>query len=393
MQDNTNNNPFNINQAFLQIMAKEQESRQSSKMRGEVGSLFRDDSITSFFDLLRKEVIDSWEPDPAPDSIVISEAERTAKMAQELKVVEVQEDRFQTWLREECPLAKLETFLAVTKRKDGTKKFFRHAAQRYYRFNQFAPEFSDKELFKYLIELDVAGLTPRSIKQHRMALKRWWRVLGYQWPLDGVTVSDEIQEETPPTFSAEQVSRLVSLVKEKGTPEQKYYFALSTVFGCRAGELGNITAKNFQWNDDDTGILTVPTLKRGKKRVHHIPEGLTPFLKEYSYMAKPSCNTIMGEKFHRFCKHIGFPIPKMPLKNHVDMNGKKIHVKGYGWHAIRHSLVTELVETHVSEIYISQWMGWKSQQSMVRRYAILDALKVDKEVQEKHPFLPLWTSW
>jgi len=390
---NSTNNPFNINQAFLELMSREQEAHQSPKLKGEVGALFRDDNIKSFFDFFRKEVIDSWEPDPSPDSIIISEAEKTAKIAQELKIVDIQEDRFNTWLKEECPLAKLETFLTVTKRKEGTKKFFRHAAQRYYKFNNFAPEFSDKELFKYLIELDVAGLAPRSVKQHRMALKRWWRVLDLKWPLDGVTVSEEIQEETPPTFTAEQISRLITLVKTNGDLEIKYYMALSTTFGLRAAELGNVTAKNFQWNDDNAGILTVPTLKRGKKRVHAIPEGLTPFLREYSYIAKPSCNTIMGEKFHRFCKHIGFPIPKMPLKDHVDMNGKKIHVKGYGWHAVRHSLVTELVETHVSEIYISQWMGWKSQQSMVRRYAILDALKVDKEVQEKHPFLPLWTSW
>ncbi len=395
MQDNINNNPFNINQAFLELMSREQAAHQPEKLRGEVGSLFRDDSIKSFFDRRREEVRDSWEPDHAPDSIVISEAEKTLKMAQELDIISVQEARFDTWRHsEDCPLTKLETFLTVTKRKQGTRKFFMHAAQRYYKFNKFTPQFTDKELYDYLVELDVSGLAPRSVKQHRMALKRWWRVLGKQWPLEGITVSDEIQEDEPPTFSKEQITRLIMLVKEKGTPEQKFYFVLSTVFGFRAGELGSITAKNFQWNDDNTGTLIVFTLKRGKKRVHHIPEGLTPFLKEYSYVAKPSCNTIMVEKFHRFCKHIGFPIPKMPLKAHVDMNGKRIHVKGYGWHAIRHSVDTALVETNViSEIYISQWMGWKSQQSMVRRYAVLDALKVDKEVQEKHPFLPLWTSW
>ena len=393
MQDNTNNNPFNINQAFLEVMSREQQVHQSSKMRGEVGSLFRDDSIKSFFNRLREEVIDSWEPDPAPDSIVVSEAEKTLKMAQELDIVDAQEVRFNTWRKsEDCPLAKLETFLKVTKRKEGTKKLFMHAAQRYYKFNKFAPQFTDKELYDYLVELDVSGLAPRSVKQHRIALKRWWRVLDLKWPLEGIVINDDAQEDMPPTFSKEQIARLISLVKEMGTPEQKFYFTLSTIYGCRAGELGSVTAANFLW-DGNGGILSLQTLKRGKKRVHSIPEGLTPFLKEYSYVAKPSSNTVMGEKFHRWCRQLGFPIPKMPLKTHVDMNGKKIHVKGYGWHAIRHSIVTELVETHVSEIYISQWMGWKSQQSMVRRYAVLDALKVDKEVQEKHPFLPLWTSW
>jgi hypothetical protein len=49
----------------------------------------------------------------------------------------------------------------------------------------------------------------------------------------------------PPHFSAKQVAGIIRSVKARGTPEEKYYFCLATVFAPRRIELTEISAKNF----------------------------------------------------------------------------------------------------------------------------------------------------
>ena len=68
---------------------------------------------------------------------------------------------------------------------------------------------------------------------------------------------------------------------------------------------------------------------------------------------------------------------------------------GYGWHAIRRALVTELVKADVSLLNILRFMRWsegsvRNEFSMVAIYAHKDQVSIDRSVFKVHPFLEAW---
>jgi integrase len=381
------NSADTINVELLRAMSKKLEAEQSPKMKGEVGSLFRPESTHDFFNRLREE--EATHHDPNLGSDVISDAEKIL-MAQEPGLVDKWEAQFDVWLNQESPLALFEASLRISKCTDATVRGFLYVARRYMKYTNFAPTFLKDELQSYLLSLDIAGFAPNTIELNRTALRRWLKALELPWPFGNIIMHKDIEEdESPaPSFSKEQITQLISLVKEKGTPEQQYYFALSTTWGFRSGELGRITAKNFQW---DKNMLVVQTLKRGRKRVHIIPQELTPYLKDFSSIATTYTSTQMSWQFHRWLKQIGFKLPHEQTEDAVDMNDKKKQVRGYGFHAIRHSLVTELVKANIPEILILNSMGWQNKKhSMVHYYAQIPASEADEAVRKNHPFIPLW---
>ena len=392
MQGNSDGK-IKLHQTLLQMMVKDQEAHQPECLRGEVGGLFQPANIRDFFHKLREVSALPYQPNTTSD--VIHEAEEILKMAQEPGLVDKWEAQFDTWLNQESPLALFEASLKISKCTEATVRGFLYVARRYMKFTNFDPKFSKEELQAYLLSLDVSGFAPNTIELNKTALRRLLKTLEIEWPFGNIIMHKEIKEDEPqaPVFTREQMAHLISIVKEQGSPEQRYFWVLATTWGFRSGELGKISAKNFKWLEGNTGILTVQTLKRGKKRVHFIPQELTPYLKDYSYIATPYTSIQMVQHFHRWCKQLGFPIPKQQTEDTVDMNGKKKQVKGYGWHAIRHSVVTELVKVGVPEIYILNWMGWQSKQSMVQYYTVLPSSEADEAVRKNHPFIPLWTSW
>jgi hypothetical protein len=94
--------------------------------------------------------------------------------------------------------------------------------------------------------------------------------------------------------------------------------------------------------------------------------------------------------FHRICAKAGLN-----------------HKKGWGWHMLRHSLVTLfdalLPVNRLSPTLLADYSGWRRKSSAkhfdnvemiaeYRRPEILytDPFGVDKVIYDIHPFLPLW---
>jgi len=256
------------------------------------------------------------------------------------------------------------------------------------KFTDFDLQFSHEELRAYLNSLKEQNLKRATIETHRTAIRVWWDVLGLLWPKSKRPkhhLRTEVVVLRPPTFTKERIVEPITLVKERGSPQQRYYFTMASIYAPRAGELGAITARNFDWKDG-TGVLTFQPLNHRMPRQHRIPEILIPYLKGYSYEAQGIPSWKMDYPFHYWCNGLGFKLPRPAKKQIPDSIGGIQTEKGHNQHAFRRSLDTELIEAGVREAIISQWMGWNSQPGMVRRYYTPD-LSAANLIMSKHPFL------
>jgi len=87
---------------------------------------------------------------------------------------------------------------------------------------------------------------------------------------------------------------------------------------------------------------------------------------------------MMSRKFHSFCYHIGFRLSKI-----------KPGQRGYGWHAFRHAVDTELKNAGIDTARINRWAGWRTGSGfMADVYDMPEGL--DDKIRAKHPFIKIW---
>lgn len=166
-----------------------------------------------------------------------------------------------------------------------------------------------------------------------------------------------------PTFTREVVDEMVtrSHVLPK---EYRAYLALATTYGMRCTELAKVATKDIAG-----GSIYIKTAKGGRIGKQLIPDEIHDVLAGIDFV--PSPDDMLRRVFRHMTSLLGMTIPK-----------------GYGWHAIRRALVTELVTADVSEQHIRYFLRWRAQ-TMADRYTAAGA-KLDRAVFEKHPFLPFW---
>jgi len=149
---------------------------------------------------------------------------------------------------------------------------------------------------------------------------------------------------------------------------ERAYLALSTTYGLRRFELARLSRENFNHR------LVVATAKRGRVRVHSIPEEIRDIVLGYPF--HPVDPSLLSRIFQRILRDAGLE-PK----------------PGYGWHSIRACLVSELSLRGLSDSIITRFMGWKVMalrpdvSQMIQVY-----VRVDEKVFQNHPFLHLWVS-
>ena len=277
--------------------------------------------------------------------------------------------------------------------------------------HNYEPKFTKEELNRYLASLDADGLSERSKEIHRIVLKCWWEALGLSWPLSNRRVHKKSTgKKTVSTFTVREIHHLISLVKQHGTAEDKFYICLATIFAPRRGEIGQINQKNFNWQGD-SGTLFFQTEKHGLFREHIIPAELVPYLRNYN---PPQTHSVhkMSKKFIQICKSVGFEIPQEKPCKKKGLDGRKVPTKAIreelcpncewfkrgkcryphrlncSWHAFRHALDSALLEAGIDHLLVRRWMGWKSYQGMEALYYIPNNLQA--KVMAKHPFLKYW---
>lgn len=356
----------------------------------ETGETLHPENIRYFFNRLREDIKVSSEPEIDPDAILADYDQLKVQEKNELESIDLIEKEFNKWSLEHNPATIMATDLRNRGCAKTTIQTYCSVGNSYMRMFEYQPEFSLSEYYQFMSCYE--NCTPGTKRTYRDILKLLWEVQGLIFPLKQrrMHTPHTIMPSIPPYFTAEQIAKIINLTKKYGTPEEKYYICLSTVFAPRRIELGEITAQNFTW-EGDTGMLVFNPHKHGVTRRHHIPEYLVPYLKDYSGIVKPVSSPNLTIRFWRIVNHLGLPVPKTPKREKRELREKHLRPRQHGWHAFRHGVTTALVEAGLNDTMIRDWMGWRSGNPSAPLVSVYyNAQNVDIKIQAKHPFIKLW---
>lgn len=275
-------------------------------------------------------------------------------------------------------------------RAPGTIKTYLETAERFLK-GLDGDKPTDNDLRRYFLKRRQHGISDRTLRKEFFHLKKLCQANpGWHWPFE--------KEDTPfPEEPASTVALAIPVIekliadRKKYTDRERFYLALSTIFGCRREELANIEKRHI--NEDAIGIpammtLLIRTAKHGRPVKHLIPPELRKMFD--AYRPRKHQPEALSSMFHRICKKAGVE-----------------RKSGWGWHSIRRSLVTCLAgllpKNNFDPAMLADYMGWAKSSlgalyggaAMVgfyRRPEILDSdpYGLDKLIYSIHPFLPLW---
>jgi len=171
-------------------------------------------------------------------------------------------------------------------------------------------------------------------------------------------------------FSADEIIELIEVARASGDIQTQVVFAISTMYGPRAGEIIAIRKADIH---PKRQTIIIHTEKEGFKREHLIPTQIQPYIFQYGYpiISQNTLSTIL----HNVASVAG--VSTVPRKS---------------YHAIRHGLVNALkYESGFANDKISQFTGWREggmTMSYARPFPFMPEL--DNEILANHPFVKYW---
>lgn len=306
-------------------------------------------------------------------------------------VTDIEKDVLE-WFRVENPVSLMTDDLKSRNCSEATIRTYKSVATSFMRMFGFEPEFTLSEFNQFINSYGNAPTSTR--KSYRSILELLWEVQGLTFPLKRRRMheSHSIMPIIPPTLYPDKIARIIKAAKALGTPEEKYYLCLATVYAPRRIELGEIGTQNFMWNGR-SGTLIFNPCKHGITRRHSIPPELTPYLRDFSQQVQHHRPDSMTRRFWQFVNHLDLPVPKLSKAQRQEYRAKKQNPRQYGWHAFRHGLTDGLLRAGISDTMINRWMGWRSGSQaspMVSIYFTPEDMDIDSIVMRKHPFVKLW---
>jgi len=208
---------------------------------------------------------------------------------------------------------------------------------------------------------------------------------GLEWPFRrGEAPAIREDNIQAPALHPNTIGRIIEAVKKNGDADEAAFIALSTTYGLRRVEMINLEQRDIRIRDR---TIHIATAKHGRERTHLIPPEIIPYLERYDFNQRVS-EFGLFVLWHRIEYKIGL--------NHTDQ---------VGWHSIRRSLNTLLLR-RLPEATVMSFLRWKQRTSshMPFRYSAIrfvgeegettevvgEALDVDNEVFQVHPFLEYW---
>lgn len=233
--------------------------------------------------------------------------------------------------------------------------------------NKYKPETWDRwELLKFFKELqEKHGWSDTSLRTAYYAIKKLYDIEEKPWP---IKLSDlpKTQESSVnrPVLGRKEVGKMIQWARGSGIYPVNYYLALSTIYGMRRAEMAVVGEEDIQ-----DGKILIRTAKGGMQRWTAIPEEIQKYITHNPGLGATS----IAGLFHYIAYKSGADIPKGRI----------------GFHSIRRTLFTLLIDAGITLPFAYNFLRWKLA-GMPGVYFQPDSGAVDREIFEKHPFLGFW---
>lgn len=227
---------------------------------------------------------------------------------------------------------------------------------------------------------------PGTLKFNFGVVKRVFDANGVPWPFskgEGPSISE--RDESRLALGEDVILAMIR-ASASMTDRHRAFLAVSTTYGIRRVEIGEIGDEDFEW---ESRLIYVETQKGGRQRYHLIPDEIFPHLRAYRWrrISPASVSSVFAE-----------------LKAATGLVGPS--GKGAAWHAIRHTITQVLMRGGLNSVDAHNFMRWKtSTRDMAERYASpttvihLDGKRVeagasdvdlDKRAFSILPWLAIW---
>jgi site-specific recombinase XerD len=241
-----------------------------------------------------------------------------------------------------------------------------------------------EDVAQYIADLRRRGYADGTVDKHWRVIRRLFKVNGVEWPFRrGESPTIREQDVHALALPKDTIQRLI-LSARNLSPSRAAYLALSTTYGLRRTELQRTLPDRW---DLSRGLLYVETAKHGRQRYHKIPEAILPVLERAVPHMERESEYRLSQAFHAIERLAGVE-----------------HAEDTGWHAIRRSLNHYLIEAGATPFAVEHFLRWKrSANNMVARYHAVTFVgadggisqgdndrKLDEEIFQVHPFLPIW---
>jgi len=261
------------------------------------------------------------------------------------------------------------------RREPSTIARYAQFAQRFARFTGKEQDFTETDALAFIDDLIAKGYSDSSVRWSYYALKRVYRAVGSPFT---VTLEDlplgRRGAVHRPVLSRDEVAGLIAFVRRYGSLAERFYLAMSTTYGLRRVELSRLTRESFRLGEAESTVR-IDTAKHGEPRTHLIPAEIKPVidaaLKAEALGYGVSALTIMFRELHH--------------KAGLQRNG------ALGWHSIRRSLDTQLLDANLPYYVVKDFLRWKASPSdMPGLYHRPSPADVDRRVFGVHPFVSCW---
>lgn len=182
------------------------------------------------------------------------------------------------------------------------------------------------------------------------------------------TFPNEMRDK--PTLTEQECENLIKLVFNKNIDFLiRFNVLVAMLYGTRSIELSKITPEDI---DIDKQEILIKTAKKGVVRKHYIPKETLPFFKLFKLLNTENLSIPQL----RYTWTLVEKYANIPHRNHL------------GWHSIRRTLATKLLNVLNPAIVVS-YLRW-SHKDILMTYYKPDVKVRDQKVFEVHPFLKLY---
>ena len=176
-----------------------------------------------------------------------------------------------------------------------------------------------------------------------------------------------------PSFTPQEIDSMIYTAVMDEKPEMVLRLVISTIYGCRAGELCTMSSERINL-DHNNPTIDIPTEKKGRRIPQPIPKELVPL---FSIPLHPVKNYQVQRELKRICRKAGVPWRKRA-----------------GIHSIRRSVISTLYgDTDLKEITIKRFLRWSMKSpgmGVLPRYVKIPYDITDLDVLQKHPYVAMW---